>query len=455
MKTKPSILIAVILILLAGCGQAAETVVPGPAQVPGTTATPALSQAPARAGVTILADGLLQAAQPALSLAFETGGRLLAVHVRAGDRVQAGDAIATLDDTDVREQVTQAELNLQLAELALEDLARGADPSALASARANLASAQAGLASATSSLAALTSPPGEYQILAAQQSLQGAKQALQDLLDLPDPDAIQIAKANLTAAEMQVQAAQAAYDRVAHLDYVAMSGEAMNLWQATTDYERAQAECNEALKGATEDQIAAARAQVSLAQAELDALQEAPDPAALAAAEAQVTAAQAQVEQAQAALDALLAGPSTGDTATAEVNVAQARLALERAQRGLAGVELVTPASGMVIAIQAAPGAFVSAGSPIVTLLDITELGFHTTNLSERDLTQIAPGQTAVVTLKAYPGESIEATVVRIGLQAGPLVGDAATFPVVLALAETDLDLRPGMTGRAEIRAWQ
>jgi hypothetical protein len=43
--------------------------------------------------------------------------------------------------------------------------------------------------------------------------------------------------------------------------------------------------------------------------------------------------------------------------------------------------------------------------------------------------------------------------VVRTGLQAGVAVEDAATFPIILALSETDLDLRPGMTGRAEIRS--
>jgi hypothetical protein len=41
--------------------------------------------------------------------------------------------------------------------------------------------------------------------------------------------------------------------------------------------------------------------------------------------------------------------------------------------------------------------------------------------------------------------------VLRVGPQAAGLVGDAATFPVIVQLAEVDLDLRPGMTGRAEI----
>jgi HlyD family secretion protein len=437
MNTQRWIGLAAILVLLVGCGQKPAAVEPSATPVADETAAP--SPSPVRTGVTILADGVLQAVQPPLPLAFEAGGKLLAVHVRAGDRVQAGDLVATLDDTQAQDHVAQARLSLQLAELALEDLTREADPAALAAAQASLASARA-------SLAALTSPPGDQQLLAARQNLSAAKQALQNLLDLPDPDAVQIARTNLTAAEMQVQAAQAAYDQVAHLEYVAMTPQAMDLWLATTNYEQARAEYNEALEGASADQIATARAQVALAQADLDALQEDPDPD-------QVAAAGAQVEQAQAALDALLAGASAGDLTAAEINVAQARLALENAQRGLENVQLVAPAAATVIAVEAAPGALVGGGVPIVILHDTTQLEFHTTNLSERDLAQIFRGQAAVVTLKAYPDDPIETTVLRIGPQAGAPVGDAATFPVILGVSETGLDLRPGMTGRAEIRS--
>lgn len=451
MKRKGWTAPVLIVLLLGACVRGTVVVEQGATPTPRATEAPPAAAPPEQPGVTILAEGALQAALPALPLAFESGGRLLAVHVSLGDRVEAGDLVATLDDTLARDQVAEAEFSLQLAELALDELTREADPAALASARANLASAQAGLASATSNLAIVTSPAGEQQVLAAEQSLQGAKYALQDLQDLPDPDTVQIARSNLTAAEMQLQAAQAAYDQVATRPYASMTGEAMNLWQATTDYERAQAEYNEALEGATGDQLAAARARVALAQADLDALHETPDPAALTTTEAQVAAAEAQVDQAQAALDALLAGASAGDLARAEIAVAQARLSLEIAQRGLDGVELKAPAGGTVVAVHAAPGTLVGSGSPIVTLLDMTQLEFQTTNLSERDLAQILPGQAALVTLKAYPDDPVRATVVRIGAQAGGAVGDAVTFPVILALLHADLDLRPGMTGRAEI----
>ncbi len=197
----------------------------------------------------------------------------------------------------------------------------------------------------------------------------------------------------------------------------------------------------------------------ALAQADLDALQKGPEladvaaaQAAMTAAEAAVTASVAQVVQAQAALDALLAGPSASDLVAAQINVEQARLALVSAQRGLDNVELLAPAPGTVTAVGAAVGTPVGGGTPIVILLDSTQLDFHTTNLSERDLAQVFPGQKAVVTLKAFPNDPIQATVVRIGLEAGAAVGDAATFPVILELGETELELRPGMTGRAEIR---
>ena len=62
------------------------------------------------------------------------------------------------------------------------------------------------------------------------------------------------------------------------------------------------------------------------------------------------------------------------------------------------------------------------------------------------------PGQEVSIVLKAYPDAPLTGTVLRIGPQATGLVGDAATFPVIIELDAANLDLRPGMTGRAEIR---
>ena len=53
--------------------------------------------------VTPSAEVIVQAVQPAVPLAYESAGRLLAVHVEPGDAVQPGDLIATLDDTQAHE----------------------------------------------------------------------------------------------------------------------------------------------------------------------------------------------------------------------------------------------------------------------------------------------------------------------------------------------------------------
>ncbi len=166
-----------------------------------------------------------------------------------------------------------------------------------------VAAAQAALSSAKANLTSLTSPAGSQQVQAARQTLIGAQQTLQDLLNLPDPNAVQIAQANLSDAEAALQLAQAAYDEVAWYSNVGMMPQSFTLQQATNSYETALAQFNQASQGATPGQIASAQAQVAQAQASLDTLQQGPDPDALAAA-------QALVDQAQATMDQLLSGSS-------------------------------------------------------------------------------------------------------------------------------------------------
>ena len=168
--------------------------------------------------------------------------------------------------------------------------------------------------------------------------------------------------------------------------------------------------------------------------------------------------AEASVVSAQQSLDQALEGPKPEEIDAARRTVDQAgitlqqnQLSLEQAERALEDAQLFAPWSGTVLTVDAAPGAFVGSGSPVVTLLDTTQLAFHTTNLSERDLAQIEQGQPARITLKSYPNDIIDGTVLRIGVQAEGTVGDAATFPVILTIAANDFDIRPGMTGRVEI----
>jgi RND family efflux transporter MFP subunit len=373
-----------------------------------------------------------------IALGFRSSGVLAEVMVEVGDKVEAGELLARLDDADARDQVAQAEINLRQAELNLAELTEEVDA-------ADLAAAQASLSSAKADLTRLTSPPDEYDLLAAQETLKSAQEALDELLAGPDEAAIEIAEADLTLAEMNLQIAQAAYDRVAHREDVGQTQQAMDLWQATTNYEKAKAEYDEALEGATADEVSDARAKVAQAQAQLDNLLEEPDPDDIAAAEAKVT-------QAQAQLDGLLAGATASDLETAQLNVAQAQLNLESALRTLAEAQLLASVSGTVIAVEAQTGESVGT-SPLITLADMEEpqVLFW---VEEAEMASVAPGNRVNVIFEALPDYTFPGEIVSVD----PMLVTVDGTSAVQSYASIDLSAHPitllsGMNAEVEVVA--
>lgn len=370
---------------------------------------------PSQSGVTILADGSVVAVQPVLAVSFTASGRLLAVAVQPGDVVSAGDLIATLDDealvdavTNAEFQVAQSELNLAQAQAELTRLQDWEpDETAVALAQANLAAAQAGLENAQAS-------------------------------DAAAGNSVTSANVSVAQAERQLADAQKVYDTAYD---PGRDWELNDPFRA--DFLKNERDAATRNLQFAEENLRVARANYSLAAAGIN------NDSALNA-EASVVNAQQALEQAQKP-------PTVEQIESAQLNVSQAELSLQQSQLSLAqaqeavqDAQLAAPAAGTVLSVEVAEGAMVGAGSPIITLLDTTQLEFHTSNLSERDLARVAPGQSVQVTLKAYPNDVIEGSVVRIGTQATGMVGDAAVFPVIISIS-SELDIRPGMTGRAEI----
>jgi multidrug efflux pump subunit AcrA (membrane-fusion protein) len=102
-----------------------------------------------------------------MEVGFQSGGTLKEVLVKLGGVVEAGQTLAILDDTDLRNAVTQAEISLRLAQISLDTLSESADASELAAAQASVASAKA-------SLAKLTAAPDSQSLLAARETRKSA-----------------------------------------------------------------------------------------------------------------------------------------------------------------------------------------------------------------------------------------------------------------------------------------
>ncbi|WP_353141215.1 HlyD family efflux transporter periplasmic adaptor subunit [Acinetobacter pragensis] len=87
-----------------------------------------------------------------VSLAFEEAGRIKALHVQEGDRVQKGQLLAVLDTQALEIQAKQAEAQLLVQQQAVNEQDAGTRPEEIAQAKAQVSSAQAQLDKASKDL---------------------------------------------------------------------------------------------------------------------------------------------------------------------------------------------------------------------------------------------------------------------------------------------------------------
>lgn len=144
---------------------------------------------------------------------------------------------------------------------------------------------------------------------------------------------------------------------------------------------------------------------------------------------------EAKYQSAQAALD----------LARAQNTQSQARLDELRAT--LQNTIITSPVNGFVARRGADPGAYVSANAPIVDLVDITTVRL-VVNVIEKDLKQLAAGNSARVEVDAFPGESFEGRIARIA----PVLDPATrTASIEIEIPNGQFRLKPGMYARVGI----
>jgi HlyD family secretion protein len=195
----------------------------------------------------------------------------------------------------------------------------------------------------------------------------------------------------------------------------------------------------------------------------------------LASAEAQVLQAQATVMEtraqfarlqkvselsggkvpAQFELDAANANVKRAEAneSTAKASVAQARASLQTDETNLGKAEIRSPINGVVLARKVQPGQTVAASlqAPVLFALaeDLSKMELQV-NVDEADVGSVKAGQKATFTVHAWPGRSFSAVITRVGY--GSQIKDGVvSYLGVLAVANSDLSLRQGMTGTADI----
>ncbi len=373
--------------------------------------------------------------QRQVALNFQVPGRLIELPVQVGSFVDAGQVLAKLDTADLALQVTQAEASLRSGEARLRQLQAPPAESDRAAARIAVESAQAAYDN-------VRAGPSEADLAAAQAAYDAATAAYRQLQAGPTAEDLAGAQATLDKAGAALQQAQSAYDQVATRPNAAMLPQALQLQQATIDYQAAKAGYDRVAAGATEEQRQNAWAQVQQTRSQLQKLRQSPTPSALKAAEQQLA-------QAKAQLDKLQRGADQADLVAAQSQVAQAQAVLDQAQTQLADATLRAPFKGVVASIGAKVYEQVSGATPVVVLVDNSR--FHLdVSVDEVDVGQVSVGDTVSVTLDAFRDGSITGHIESVS-PVPTIESGVVSYPVRIALDETALSLRAGMTANATI----
>lgn len=145
----------------------------------------------------------------------------------------------------------------------------------------------------------------------------------------------------------------------------------------------------------------------------------------------------------------LQADADAQDLANARLAVRQAELTQASAQQDLAETTLTAPFSGTVSDVQVAVGEPAGSGGALLTLVDDSKVDLGA-QIDESDVTQIAVGQNATVSVDALGDRAFPGHVTAIAPTA-TLVSNIPIFYVTIEIDNADRALRGGMTGQATI----
>ncbi len=326
-------------------------------------------------------------------LTFGTSGTVTAVNVAPGDKVTAGQVLATIDDSALQVQLTTAQANLAAAQARLALDRAGPTSATIASARDSVNQASLQLSTARQSLSD-TKAQNAQSIAQAKAAVSAAKATLA------------ADRATLAAGDPQLAKDQAAVDSATS----ALS--AANL-KATLAVHQAQSQVSSASLGVT-----TAKHNYSLKIAPATAAQIASDKASVASAEQSL----ATLQQSGASITA----PNAGTVTAVNIKVGQQ----------VSGSSSATASSS-------------STSTSQIQVMDLAKLQIAG-EASETDVPKLKMGQAATITASALGTETVVGKVCARSI-VGTQISGVTSFGVTVCLDGTNPSLLIGMSATAAV----
>jgi HlyD family secretion protein len=418
------------------------------------TAAPATGLV-SRGALDVLVDapGAVQANQSAL-LVWRTSGTVQEVLVSAGQRVQAGEVLAQLEQESLPSSLILAEAQRLEARKALD---------ALLDTQARAAQLNKSVEDALQALEDAQNPElaqarAQEAVAQAQKAVEQAESDLEITSSLPSSQAVEQAYATrllseraLTEVQTQVRRIQARLNRPPSMYFFF---ESKKLYRKILE--------------SLELQLMSRQRTFDKADQRYQALLQPPDPQDVLIAQGNVLKTQAELADAQRQYQRLLAGPTPGQIAVLEAQLEDARRAAARWQQGPDAAEvlaaearlkaaeaasdldlLAAPFAGTITQVNIQPGDQVSTGGLAFRLDDLSAL-VAVVQVSEIDINRIQPGQTAELRFDSAPDRSYSGEVIETA-PVGSVLNGVTSFAVKIRLIDADENVRSGMTTEAMI----
>ena len=333
-----------------------------------------------------------------VALSFRIPGWVERRPVSEGQTIPVGQEVAALDRTELEQEVELRRGEVAAARAALDELEAGSRPE-------EIAQAEALVAQSTAQLAELTTGSRPQEIAAARAAVARAQAEV-------DHRRIELTRVeklhrSATASEQELDTTRTAYE-VAH-----------------ARLREAQEQLKLVVEGPRAEQIEQARAALTQRQQQLVLIRKGPRQEAI-------------------------------DQALAQFQQAEQRLAI--AQTRLAYTTLTSPVSGLVLSENVEAGEYVVAGTPVVTVADLTDIWLRA-YINETDLGRIKVGQAVRITTDTYPDKVYQGHLTFIASEAEFTPKHVQTskervklvYRVKITVANTDTELKPGMPADARI----
>lgn len=405
------------------------------------------------------ADGIVQSNQSAL-LFWKTSGKIDEILVKPGDRVRAGNILASLEPMSLPSTIIAAQAELLTAQKALNDLKN----SEIQRAQAQKAVDEAQKALEDARFPQALQAQALLEMAEAGKAVEEAQRNYKIITSQAPQSAIDQAYANLLLADNKVSETEDTLDRIEKLmvrstyygfkiptdllSYLRSRLRKVNrqmeymLVQDVLAYENSLDRYNALLEPPDPVEVAAASAKLATAKAQLAAAELEWEEIRDGFSPAEIAVLEARLEDARREWLRVKDGPNPDDITLLETQIAAYEAAIRQ-------TKITAPFNGTVTEVKSQVKDLVNVGTQAFQLDDLSSLHIDLA-VAEVDINRIEPGQKATITFDSIPAQECQGEVTDIALVGTDVYG-ATSFMVRVGLLNADAVVKPGMTAAVKI----